>query len=238
MAVWLDGTERCRDNSGVIIEEAGGNERERFHRRYRPMDPRCPLCGAVQGPDMPSGNRELQNTVLKQTNRFVVLPSVGPVLPGHVMVVSREHLPSLASMGREALAEYEALACELAARAPFSTAGVLEAEHGPTEDEKAGACVIHTHVHWIPSVAEHAQMFDGILEVLIEGEDIRDIASVNFPYIFVRGNLGKVRVYKGSGLPSQAIRRKLCEELGRDDIDWKQALRRNWIEQTVRYWEG
>jgi ATP adenylyltransferase len=111
----------------------------------------CALCVAVRDAtwDTPSF---LYNRKLLETDQFVVLPSVGPLVPGHVMVVSKTHSYSLSSMGADAVSEYDALAARLRT-APFLRNGVpLEAEHGSTADDKAGACVIHTHVHWVPGM--------------------------------------------------------------------------------------
>ena len=125
----------------------------------------CALCVAVA-----DSTRHvtpfLHNQKLLETNRFIVLPSLGPLMPGHVMVVGREHQNSLASMGREALEEYEELANRLRV-APFLRDGVpLEAEHGSTANDKAGACVVHTHVHWLPGLGGYLRDFQKRLPLL------------------------------------------------------------------------
>ncbi len=129
------------------------------------------------------------------------------------MIVGKEHYLNLATMGDDAIEEYEALALELQKRWPFSTEGILEAEHGAVEGSKAGACVTHVHVHCLPGLSRYTRMFDGILPPLRINVDLADLTQISGPYIFTRGDLVGVNIYDGFGLHSQMIRRTLCEEL-------------------------
>jgi hypothetical protein len=148
------------------------------------------------------------------------------------MVVSKVHSCSLASMGKAAVDEYESLVARLRT-APFLREGIpLEAEHGSTADDKAGACVIHTHVHWIPGMGHFLADFKERLPLLPE----RALLSVwNSPYIFARA-AAEQYVFDSKGLRSQTIRRILCDLLDRDDTDWTQAPRLDWVEKTVDAW--
>jgi diadenosine tetraphosphate (Ap4A) HIT family hydrolase len=77
-----------------------------------------------------------------------VIPSLGPVTAGHVMVVSRSHAPNLAAMGPSVIDEYNALVESISARPGFGD--LLEGEHGAAADSPGGACITHTHVNLIP----------------------------------------------------------------------------------------
>jgi diadenosine tetraphosphate (Ap4A) HIT family hydrolase len=199
------------------------------------MDARCALCRALADGRSATSPRA-ENTRLLETERFIVVPALGPFVPNHLMVVSREHVLSLAAMDSAAIVEYEELAKRLATYAPFRDAGVLEAEHGATDGDKAGACVVHTHVHWLPGLGGHSTMFDGWLTLNHESSNLDPLLGTRGPYIFTRGNFGKVRIYNASGQHSQMIRRALCDGLQRDDTNWKQFPRKEWIEETVASW--
>ncbi len=194
----------------------------------------CALCVAVADATR-HPSPFLHNQKLLETDRFIVLPSLGPLMPGHIMVVGKEHRDSLASMGREAFEEYERLANQLRV-APFLRDGEpLEAEHGSTATDKAGACVIHTHIHWLPGLGGYLDEFQKRLPLLSQRE-IADIPA-SVPYIFVRAGAKKA-LFHAAGLPSQTIRRTLCELLDRDDTDWKQAPRLDWVKETVQAWQS
>ena len=151
------------------------------------------------------------------------------------MVVSKEHCARLASMSREAIEEYEQLARRLR-MAPFIRDGVpLEAEHGSTPNDKAGACVVHTHVHWLPGLGRYLSQMRTRFTPLTQRE-IGDIPPT-LPYIFLRAE-DQTALLQAVGLPSQTIRRTLCDILDRDDTDWKQAPRLDWVEETVQAWQS
>jgi diadenosine tetraphosphate (Ap4A) HIT family hydrolase len=113
----------------------------------------CKLCRALA-----NATREAEPSVcnarLLETPQFIAMPSLGPLVRGQVMVVSKIHAESLASMGSDALGEYDALALRLRKAASLLGANPLEAEHGSTAGDKAGACVVHTHVHWLPEMGD------------------------------------------------------------------------------------
>lgn len=192
----------------------------------------CSLCIAAN--DSATGEPFLYNRKLLETPSFVVLPSLGPLFPGHVMVVSKEHVHSLAAMGDAVLREYDDLSRRLREGPFFAGSIPLEAEHGSTSDEKAGACVVHTHVHWIPGVGSR---FDELRELLppMIAESLTDVVESGTPYIFLRAG-HREGVFAARGLPSQTVRRLLCEILDRGDSDWTQSPRLDWVAETVKAW--
>ncbi|MEX0715162.1 MAG: hypothetical protein WD066_01175 [Planctomycetaceae bacterium] len=191
----------------------------------------CRLCGAISDADRADGPLGIENTPLWTSRHFVVMPCVGPLLVGQVMVVSRRHVPSLAALGPDAIAEYE----ELAAKLPKNRDTLLEAEHGATQESCAGACITHAHVHWIPGLGDLSVTLDGVLPQFHRGSELR-LPAASVPYLFLRGGDRLVRVFDGANLPSQLLRQVICSTLGRDDWDWRADPRRDLILETVEYW--
>ena len=193
----------------------------------------CALCVASADATAPDASF-LHNTALAESHRFVVLPSVGPFTPGHVMVVSKLHEYSLLAMGCDAFQEYDVLAERLRRLPVWDGTVPLEAEHGSTDADKAGACVVHSHVHWIPGGGRH---FDILARQLrqVPRDAFEGLLAAKQPYIFLRA-ASKCGLFRADGLPSQAIRRLLCDAVGRDDVDWRQNHRFDWIAETVRRW--
>ncbi|MBS0265802.1 MAG: hypothetical protein JSS02_27975, partial [Planctomycetes bacterium] len=95
--------------------------------------------------------------MLRATDKFVLMPSVGPLIAGQAIVVSRAHHHSLAAMDEAAAREYD----DFVRKILGTDGNWLEAEHGATDADCAGACVIHTHVHVIPGMAHFEELFDG-----------------------------------------------------------------------------
>lgn len=197
----------------------------------------CSLCSAVCDAKSMAGRPSLQNTPIAETDRFVVMPCVGPLVPGHVLVVSREHYPSLASMGREAIRDYQRLLDRFREANPSAVDGLLEAEHGAVSGDCAGACVVHTHIHWMPGLGRYDTLFEGVLAHRPMGESLGDLAGVDTPYLLVRRAGGAPHLYDGSGLPSQLIRQAICSQLGREDWDWRSNPRMDWINLSIDIWK-
>jgi len=78
------------------------NHVDRVARPQGLDDPRCVFCEVLEEPTSPAMPPHSYNTLLTSSDHFVVLPALGPLVKGHVLVVSRAHMPSLASLGEQA----------------------------------------------------------------------------------------------------------------------------------------
>jgi diadenosine tetraphosphate (Ap4A) HIT family hydrolase len=198
----------------------------------------CRLCNVLHNPfQFDSGELRPCDTILFKTTNFVLLPSIGPLVCGHAMVVSRMHYSSLASMPQEAIREYEELA-QMLFRLPEISGNLLEAEHGSTRECPAGACVVHTHIHLLPGFMKHHGFLDSSLPVIGTFPNLAAIHGVSQPYILLRGNLGEAVMFAADSVPTQAIRRVLCDRLGQSDWDWRVEPRNGLIEETVGFWKA
>lgn len=197
------------------------------------MEHACPLCLAIRNASGYQAPLAVENTPLRESERFVVMPCVGPLVAGQAIVVSRGHFLSLASMGDEAVLEYDGFVRHLLGK----EIGWLEVEHGSTAEDCAGACVTHAHVHLIPNADRFAEALDGVLPELYCGDQLK-FPGAGVPYVFLRGALGVTRVFQGSGLPSQVMRRIICAAIGREDWDWREMPRDHLLLETLEFWRN
>lgn len=195
------------------------------------MDRDCPLCSAVRDAGRCDKRPMIENTPLRQSERFLLIPCVGSLVAGQSIIVSREHFSSLTAMAEGAVAEYD----EFVRRLLGEEDGWLEAEHGATDEDWAGACVTHAHVHLIPGMARFAEVFDGVLPELYRGDRFQ-LPRAGVPYVFLRGGLGQTRVFRADGLPSQMLRQAICASLGREDWDWRGLPRPHLLAETLEFW--
>jgi diadenosine tetraphosphate (Ap4A) HIT family hydrolase len=199
------------------------------------FDPSCTFCLALRSHR--EGKSKPHDTILYTSPRFVVLPALGPIVPGHVVVVSRNHTPSLLSSGSEMRREYDALLSRLRVSRPFLRSGLLEAEHGSTASERAGACITHTHVNLIPNLGHLDGMFDGEFPLEAVANQVASLQFAESPYLLLRGG-DDYKVYLARNIASQLIRRRLCTLLGRDDWDWAVFPSDDVISETIGLWRG
>jgi len=99
----------------------------------------CLFCKIIAG--------EIPGTILYQDDRLVVLQDIKPQAPTHVLVVPRQHIPTLNDLTPEA----DSLIGEMTRRA-----AAIAREHGHAErgyrtvfncNAGAGQTVFHIHMH-------------------------------------------------------------------------------------------
>jgi diadenosine tetraphosphate (Ap4A) HIT family hydrolase len=123
---------------GALVEDATGAD------RVQPVPDLSPGRGAVAG--CVFCHPDAQPTALAETQRVRLVPDLFPLAQGHLLVISREHLPCYGAADDETLAELDDLSA-LARRFIQETYGIdpLLWENGVS-----GQSVYHAHLHLIP----------------------------------------------------------------------------------------
>ena len=194
----------------------------------------CPLCSAIvrNVHDVP-----IWDTILLETANFLVTPSIGPLVRGHIMILSKEHHLSLASMPDEQIKECLDIAEKLAI---IRKEPLLFSEHGSFNSQMGGACIEHTHIHVIPNYSRFYHVLDNVLPVNKEFEAVQKLThlkSVDFPYILNFTSDGKMRLYQAYNAYSQMMRRGICNALNRPDWDWSKNEKIDLIKETIKEWK-
>lgn len=105
----------------------------------RPRDPECLFCRIVEG--------EIPSTRVAEADDVIAIRDISPRAPTHVLVLSREHIPSAAELGASDGALL-ASAYELAASIARSE-GIADAGYRLVTNvgEWGGQTVPHLHFH-------------------------------------------------------------------------------------------
>lgn len=159
--------------------------------------------------------------VLASDDDWVLVPTVGMFLPGYLLLVTRNHLPSLAHLEPTRLAALEQAIAHLTESLAPVFGEYLLFEHGVAAgfDRTKGTCVDHAHLHLIPAgrVAERvASRLGGPAELAVLSE-LRPYADRG--YALLRRPLGWW-VWAEPHLASQWIRRTTASLLGIEHWDW------------------
>ena len=198
----------------------------------------CTLCDALAENQKPTERKKFYNIALQENEKFAVFPCIGPLVLGHVMVISKKHSTSLASMGKPTVKEYDQFIMNIKKNHELYGDDLLEAEHGSTAIDNAGSCVIHTHIHLIPKFGKFEKIFESKLTPIMTTGKIEQLTNNRMPYIMIRGNSGKTRVFDATNIESQYIRRVLFEIEGREDWDWGAFPHKAIISETILYWQS
>jgi diadenosine tetraphosphate (Ap4A) HIT family hydrolase len=160
---------------------------------------------------------------------LAVVPTIGPLSPGHVLLMPRRHITSFGELSTlEASAAIRAI-LELESILHRRFGESIAFEHGSMSLRGAGGCgVDHAHMHFVPvprrvnglppiSGARWKQLGDGWLA------ELRDLARSRSPYVVIRSLGGGHFVTPVRSLPSQFVRRWVAVQIGSITWDWRQS---------------
>ena len=191
----------------------------------------CSICTAIKSePDL------IQNTVLFESERFVLLPTIGPLVAGHAMLASKVHYESLGEMGSLAISEFKEILKFFKQKFSFFS-NVLITEHGSYNEQKGGACIVHTHIHLIPGFSNCFNILDDILPTTLI-TDLLQIENIRDPYILNMNCNNEFRLYEAYNSYSQIVRKAICKKYNRNDSDWSIDPKNDLIEKTISFWKN
>ena len=96
---------------------------------------------------------DLDNRIVAETENFVLMPMVGPLVPMYLLLVSKKHFLSFAHMPIVMLAEAEGIMKKLFAVFSKMACKPVFFEHGPMSTNERGACCSdHAHLHSVAVV--------------------------------------------------------------------------------------
>jgi len=184
----------------------------------------CRLCAAVAIRD-----RSVFDTVLVDSPRFVVMPTLGQFLEGWLMVVSKSHTRCVRDHGHETLAEldYILTRCQVLLENAYGPTVVFEHGPGPSRYTQAGCCVEHTHVHIapLPSPERFLRHIPFKMVPLDSLGDLQRRSSRLGGYLLIGKGLLGAPYWACSvtePIPRQFLRQVLAACCGREDAwDWR-----------------
>ena len=204
----------------------------------------CHLCAQIAGDaadDLLHGHLHrdgYQRTLCRETAEFAVIPSIGPLVTGHVLVIPRRHMRSFVRLSVREREAGEDLAAGMA-RALASTLArrVHRFEHGSSRYGGVIACSVeHAHLHLVPSDVDVWPLIENAGTWIELGS--RSLASVagDFEYLMYEHPDGTrlVWITDDVPIPSQFMRRAFAAALGAPDRwDWRRDPRPDVIQATL-----
>jgi diadenosine tetraphosphate (Ap4A) HIT family hydrolase len=194
-----------------------------------PIVSECCFCDEF-GPHVPSTSRR----VLIATTNFVAFVDTSPISRGHTLIAPRGHFTSFAEMPVEIWLEAVELKERVFSRFPLSWGHPVSFEHGAVGESAGGCGISHAHVHLLPLPPAI-----NILELIPPGpstecpfELLSQTAESGRPYLFVEDPNGG-RLFYPKDLPSQFMRRRVAEAIGKPDWDWRQSNSEDIFDETL-----
>lgn len=185
------------------------------------MERHCTYCSNIlkalkQPPSKP------WDDILHESHSFVVTPTVGAMVEGWILIISKRHVPAMGALQEEELDELFELALIMRKLMQPIYGPIAIFEHGPAcEGTSFGCGVDHAHFHLVPLQIPLSTLVKDELRTSAVWEEIHDIRHLsrihlsNLSYLYILENdkeNGSVACLKE--LPSQFTRRIIANYLG------------------------
>jgi XTP/dITP diphosphohydrolase len=181
----------------------------------------CPFCAEFENDGLSlyagmMGDR-LPCRVVYEDEHFIVMPPLGQFMEGGLLLLTREHILSLAHLPPAQFDHLERL-LQAIKQALGKIWGVapLVFEHGPAPDWSKGVCCVdHAHLNIFPApVQVHPHLAGRMSLALGSLSEMAKLRRAEFGYLFVQENDGARRAYDGRDVPTQMVRRIITDQLG------------------------
>ena len=202
----------------------------------------CEFCVELKSSAMPTGWARwtgLRERTVLESFHACVWPSISPLRAGHLLVVPRSHVTSIAQLDASELVDtlrlLDGAAARLAAR--WGAVGVFE--HGVGAGCAGGCGVDHAHAHVLPLGADELPRVLAAFEKAFPGSETRPLAEAlhavgpDDTYALV-GTSASVALAVRDEVPSQLLRRIVGVCIGSSELDWRGLTGWDLFEESYR----
>jgi diadenosine tetraphosphate (Ap4A) HIT family hydrolase len=195
---------------------------------FRPFN--CDFCNEFSGGEANAyavryGRHPTARTIL-DWGAFRVVPSLGQLTEGHLLILPSAHICAIADLPNEHFAQLEALRVQVRAALRTVYGSCIFFEHGIRGEGSGGCGIDHAHMHAVPAAA------DSVVSLLYssfagspvqEFSDLNECVSQNSSYLFFESSLQQRHVFPVTRVASQYLRKLVADEIGNTNWDWRKT---------------
>lgn len=199
----------------------------------------CCLCSSFVAAD----TRDFWDRPLFETANFSVMPSLGSLVEGWMLVVPKRHFLCMGALSADLWSELRDLKTVIGASLAEQYGEVCAFEHGAhAPNREVGCGVDHAHLHLVPVPAriDLAKAAEEFLPARVSWSSAAYEAcqlafSRGDDYLYVEQPLGAGRIATGDALGGQIFRKAIATQLGvPDEFNWRQYPQLHNVRQTIR----
>jgi ATP adenylyltransferase len=186
-----------------------------------PMKRNCIYCLNILSS---TGEQSIKpwDKAIYETANFIITPSIGAMIEGWILIISKRHVPAMGALTEKELSELNELLIKTRHLMRLSYGSAVVFEHGPACEGTAFGCGIdHAHFHVIPLSTTLAPLVERELRSTVKWEainDVRDLSRIhvrNESYLYILENNGIHGIAAClRDIPSQFMRRIIANSLG------------------------
>lgn len=197
----------------------------------------CRLCDVFQK----LKNNDIWDSILFESDNFYVIPSLGSMVEGWLLICSKDHFLSMSTLGASRISELESFTSYLKSYLNESYGSISLFEHGPDSNNLTVGCgVDHFHLHLVPtnginllkeSNQKHPEWKWSRLTFL---EELPVILPNSMSYLFLETEDGQRYMTCNDTFESQYFRKLIADCKGMsDNFDWKECYMLENIVKTI-----
>ncbi len=184
----------------------------------------CSFCAQIAGESehnavlMLMPEERFRRPVLAESANAVVMPSIGALTSGHVLVSPKQHLRSSLAGDDDVVSDVIRLADEVQAHLANTTAqGVHRFEHGSSLSGDRIACSIdHAHIHLVPAdvtIIGRISAMGAWEPAPTHVEELQERIAAREYLLYEAPTAERLVATTTKGFPSQMLRQVLAESL-------------------------
>lgn len=183
-------------------------------------------------------DKKLNSRIVASTKNFVIMPMVGPLVPGYLLVVPKEHYLSIAQLPNNQIEELKIIKNELKKVFKNYYGDVVFYEHGAIScTKKGGSCSDHAHLHVVGvnvDVKNEFKKYGYKLREIKEYSDIIQQKKRNMPYLYYENQEERMFIADAPVVESQFIRKLIAKNIQAiDRMLWNENIRIDWMIDIV-----
>jgi diadenosine tetraphosphate (Ap4A) HIT family hydrolase len=202
----------------------------------------CDFCNELSGKPANAFHTiygaDLKSRILFQSGTFVVIPSLGQIVEGYLLVLPRRHSKALGDLPAMDLNELEMITQRVG--------DILTKEYGPnvlfehgTRFAGVGGCgIYHAHLHATPlaTIPDPVSMLKARFPYAEIGSlrEIRKRSADLSCYLFYQDSEARKYLFNTGPLPSQYMRKLLADAIGEQVWNWRDAGREQRLFATIQ----
>lgn len=208
------------------------------------MSNKCKFCNELNNINYPLQSKlGLNSTILAENKNWAILPALGSVVNGYIMIVNKLHYFSIATCPTEQFEELEKIIslCRNVLRKEYNQECIFF-EHGSLSKDMLGSNSIeHIHLHVVPLGKDLSFSFKSanLHETIQSLYDLKEKAlKNNCAYLFYE-DCNKNRFYikdENAFFPSQFFRQQIAKLVGRSN-EWNWKTHPNYNEFLSTYFK-
>ncbi len=201
----------------------------------------CDFCDELRGGLKNSFcqlySEDPKSRILFRSSQFAVIPSLGQIMEGYLLMVPVNHFKALCDMAEAGVDELAIIAGSVGEILRRFYGPYILFEHGARSEDAGGCGIYHAHLHATPlcGIQDPGNRLKTSFPYvqLSTLAEIRNKGSLLASYLLYQDSAARLYLFDTGALPSQYMRKVLADALHQPNWNWRTAGREERLLTTI-----